>query len=235
MASPGPRRMPRRQSAAVYRRRRLVVGALLLVVLVGLWWAGSAIFALLVDEDPHDPTAQQEDDTEGGSGSESDSDEGSDEGAASEEDPDADSEEDSDAGSDADTDDVPEGHCAPGDIRVIADTDDAEYSAAVAPLLILTVQNVGDEDCTLDVGTAEQEFTVSHAGREVFTTTECGGEADSYELTMEPGQQERAQLSWPRSDSSASCTEPVELEPGAYELTVSLGGITSEPHRFTLK
>lgn len=208
--------MPRRQSAAVYRRRRLLAGALAVVILVGLWWAGGAIFALFVDEDPNDPAAQQTDDADQQDEGES----GDGAGAAEEE-----SEED------AETSD---GSCAPGDIRVTAATDDDEYGVSVAPVLILGVENTGSEDCTLDVGTAEQEFVVSHAGREVFTTAECDSGADSYEMTLEPGQQERAQLTWPRSDSSDSCTEPAELEPGSYELTVSLGGITSDSHRFIL-
>ncbi|GAA1451087.1 hypothetical protein GCM10009618_04740 [Nesterenkonia lacusekhoensis] len=56
----------------------------------------------------------------------------------------------------------------------------------------------------------------------------------SLEMDFEPGQTERAHLTWPRSDSAADCGEPADLEPGTYELTVSLGGITSEPHEFTL-
>ncbi|GAB3190236.1 hypothetical protein GCM10027061_13570 [Nesterenkonia suensis] len=204
-----------------------MVGAFAVIVLVGLWWAGASIFALLVDDDPDSPDAQQTD----GGGESGESGESGEAGGAETDGADTDDA----AGDGEDESEGSEGSCAPGDIRVIADTDDTSYGSTVAPMLILTVENAGGEECMLDVGTAEQEFVVSHGGREIFTTAQCGDGGDSYELTMEPGQQERAQLTWPRSDSSESCTEPAELEPGTYELTVSIGGITSEPHRFILQ
>ncbi|MFD5823127.1 DUF4232 domain-containing protein [Nesterenkonia xinjiangensis] len=228
MASPRPRRTPRRQSAAVYRRRRLVVGTFAVIVLVGLWWAGAAIFALFVDEDPNDPTAQETDPAgESAQGEASETDDPDGDGSE-------DAEDEEDTGDEEPEGEDSDGSCAPGDVRVTAATDEDTYGATVAPVLILAVENTGAQECTLDVGTAEQEFEISHAGRQVFTTEQCGDDGDSYELTMEPGQQERAQLTWPRSDSSETCTEPAELESGTYELTVSIGGITSDPHRFTL-
>ena len=120
-----------------------------------------------------------------------------------------------------------------------------ELAPDEAPLLILEIQNTGSEDCTLDVGTAQQSFVVASGGREIFNTAQCGpgegaqgeqaqDEGASLEMDFDPGQTERAHLTWPRSDSAADCTEPADLEPGTYELTVSLGGITSETHEFTL-
>lgn len=201
-----------------------------LIVLVGLWWGGTAIFALLVEEPAHGPVTGEEGPDEDSPDAQSDegqSDEGA--GGAGEEDTDEDSAEQEAQDLEAD------GGCAPGDISVTASTGEDAYGAGEAPLLILQVENTGSTECTLDVGTSEQEFAVAHGGRELFTTAQCDGDQDSYELSMEPGQQERAQLSWPRSDSSVSCTEPAELESGTYELTVSLSGISSEAHEFVLE
>lgn len=229
MDSARRRRTSGRQSAAVYRRRRLLFAALALVILVGLGWGASAIFALFVDDGPHDPgesSGQQNmaEDDEQDAGSEDEEASGS----ADESDNEGEAE---DVGDEASEDGV----CSPGDLSVTADTGEDVYSATEAPLLILHVENTGAAECTLDVGTAQQEFTVAHAGREVFTTAQCGQDDDSFEIAMEPGQQERAHLDWPRSDSSVSCTDPAELEPGTYELTVSLSGISSEPAEFILE
>lgn len=211
----------RKQSDAVYRRRRTVVGTLAVLALVGLLWLiSSAIGWFSGDgDDPQEPASEQQTEEPG---------EGQDPaaGAEPEESPDPSAEGD-DGGSD--------GNCAPGDIEVTALTGDEAYGPMEAPLLIMEIEHTGSEECTLDVGTAQQTFVISSEGREIFNTAQCGSDDDSsLEMDFEPGQTERAQLTWPRSESAADCAEPAELEPGAYELTVELGGISSEAHEFTL-
>ncbi len=221
---------PRKQSDAVYRRRRIAVGILAVLALLGVWWLVSTIIGLFTDDEEPEETASEQQAEEP-------------------------ADQDADAGSDEDTDDADGGEhdseggdggsCAPGDVQITADTGDESYAPDEAPLLILEIQNTGSEDCTLDVGTAQQSFVVASGGREIFNTAQCGpgegaqgeqaqDEGASLEMDFDPGQTERAHLTWPRSDSAADCTEPADLEPGTYELTVSLGGITSETHEFTL-
>lgn len=210
---------PRKQSDAVYRRRRIVVGILAVLALVGLLWLiSSAIGWFSGDaEDPQEPTSEQQAEEQD-----------PDAGTAPEETPEpSPGDEGDDSGSD--------GSCAPGDIQVTALTGDEAYGPLEAPLLIMEVENTGSDECTLDVGTAQQTFVISSEGREIFNTAQCGSDDDSsLEMDFEPGQTERAQLTWPRSESAADCAEPADLEPGTYELTVELGGISSEVHEFTL-
>lgn len=226
---------PKGQSAAVYRRRRLAVGILAVLALLGLWWLVSTVIGWFSDdtEEPQEPTSQQQESAD------QDPDAGPSAGNGSAAQEEGSEGEDDDGGSES-------GSCAPGDIQVTADTGDETYAPDEAPLLIMEIEHTGDEGCTLDVGTAQQSFVVASGGREIFNTAQCGsGEGGSeeggseeggvsLEMDFEPGQTERAQLTWPRSESAADCTEPAELEPGTYELTVSLGGITSEAHEFTL-
>lgn len=215
----------RRHSPAVYRRRRLAAALLVVFVLALVaWGARGLIETFSSDEEPEqttDAAAHTQDTSDADPGPEPESPEPED--AAEEDD-----------GADAEADAPPEGSCAPGDIAVRASTHEESYASDVAPLLIMEIENTGDQECTLDVGTAEQVFRVSHAGREIFNTAQCGSSGDSLDVEFEPGQTERAQLTWPRSDSSVDCSEPAELVTGDYELSVAVSGITSDPHSFTV-
>lgn len=254
---------PRRPSPAVYRRRRLAAVLIGILLIAGAWWLVSALTSWLSQDDSEqdnseatgsarpaetspadpegengggnpgeedDPTTDPEEtdseDTSGGEDSASDEEEGEDQGA--------------DSGEESEGEEPSDSNCAPSDITVTAATGRDSYAPDEAPLLIMEIEHVGSEECTVDLGTAQQEFSVSHNGREIFTTVQCDtGEEhpdiEHFAVEMGPGQVERAQLTWPRSDSAADCSEPTQLEPGQYDLVVSLGGITSDPAEFRLQ
>lgn len=220
----------RRQSPAVYRRRRVAVAFLAVLVLALVAWGVRALIDGVSDDS--DPASQvepspaesdtggsaeaaEEGSEDGGEGSTEDSAENTDTASAEPE--------------------VAEGYCAPADMQLRASTHQDSYARGVAPLLIMEIEYAGAESCLFDVGTREQTFTVSYGGRELFNTAQCGGRGESLEMEFEPGQTERAQLVWPRSDSSEDCSEPAELATGDYELTVKVSGLRSAPHTFTVQ
>ncbi len=205
----------------MYRRRRLVAALLAVLLLALAVWGARALYERIFGEDPSPEQTEQQtaDDAAGAPGSAPDP---TGEPAA----------EGTDAEPDAPPEPAAEGFCAPADIEVRASTSHETYDAATAPMLIMEIENTGSSDCTLDVGTAEQEFSVSLGGREIFTTAQCDIRGDSLEMEFEPGQTERANMVWPRSESAVDCAEPAELVTGDYELTVSVSGISSEPHSF---
>lgn len=225
----------RRHSPAVYRRRRLAAALLAVFVLALVVWGARGLIDAFgsaddqeqttdssgqtQDDDGDDPEATAEPEPTGSAAAETETDD-----AAADEDDDGDSQDEAD--------DRPEGSCAPGDVAVRASTNQESYGSGVAPLLIMEIENTGSDDCTLDVGTAEQVFRVSHGGREVFNTAQCDSSGNSLEMEFEPGQTEQAHLTWPRSESSTDCTEPAELITGDYELTVAVSGISSDPYTF---
>ncbi|MDR5712209.1 hypothetical protein [Nesterenkonia flava] len=221
-----PRRRP---SPAVYRRRRLVVGLAGILVLVLLIWGVSSVIGAFTNDDAETEPAGQASDSSGEAEGDSAGSESGGEGEASSPSPTAES------SPTPEEEPVPEGYCAPSDVRVTASTRQETYAADEAPLLIMEIENAGSEACTLDVGTSQQVFSIRHGGREIFNTAQCGSRGRSLEMEFEPGQTERAQLTWPRSDSSISCTEPAELPGGTYELTVRVSGISSEPYPFEMK
>lgn len=233
----------RRQSAEVYRRRRILVG-ILAVLLMAL---GGLLTLLVVG------WFSADDQPESGSDSAPPSVSGSDPGASDAEteegdstssdveSPDSEGPESEDSGNDStepqESEDAPpeDGSCRSGDLLVRAETGSESYAPGFAPMLVMEVENTADYACTADLGTAEQEFVVAHAGAIVFSTAECSLTRENFEIELEPGQVERANFKWPRSDSSEDCTQPdSSLSPGSYELTVSLRGVRSEPQEFIL-
>lgn len=219
----------RRQSPAVYRRRRLVAALLGVVLLALLAWGGRAAFDAIFGDSPDESSTAASSTAEPSPTSESSTTNEDDDDAASGDE--EDTEEDHD---DAEID-VPEGFCAPSDVEVRASTSHETYNASTAPLLVMEIENVGSEECTVDVGTSQQQFVVRTNGREIFNTGQCDINGESLEMDFEPGQTERAQMLWPRSDSAVDCAEPAQLVTGNYELTVSVSGISSDPHTFEVR
>ncbi|WP_300344380.1 hypothetical protein [Nesterenkonia sp.] len=224
----------RRHSPAVYRRRRLVAALLAVFVLALAAWGVRALIDTFTGQDEAPAAAPQQ-------SAEDHDDAGTAASSSAEESP-AEEPEETPAGEDAeaqteapaeeDEDSESDGRCAPSDIEVRASTNQESYGTDVAPLLIMEIENTGSQECTLDVGTAEQVFRVSSGSREIFNTDQCGLSGESLEMEFEPGQTESAHLVWPRSDSSVDCTEAAELVTGEYQLIVSVSGISSEPHTF---
>jgi hypothetical protein len=233
----------RRQSAEVYRRRRILAGilAVLLMALGGLltllvvgWFSADdqpadgsgspASSAASAEDEPEDA------ETEGSAADATDSEGPDPEGADAENSGDEDAEsQESETAAPAD------GSCRSGDLEVRAQTGSESYGPGFAPMLVMEVENTADYACTADLGTTEQEFVVAHSGAIVFSTAECSLSRESLEVELAPGQVESANFTWPRSDSAEDCTEPdSSLSAGTYELTVSLRGVRSEPHEFTL-
>lgn len=221
----------RRQSAEVYRRRRILVGvlAVLLLVLAG-WLVGLAMGGGQDSQEaePGSSPAGQDADA----GPDSTGSEPADEDASV---PDAEESEAATSEPEPSQDQPPEdGSCRTGDLEVRASTGSESYGAGYAPMLVMEVENTADYACEADLGTEEQEFLVEHGGAVIFSTAECSVSRESLPVQLEPGQVEQAHFTWPRSDSAEDCAEPTALNPGSYELTVSLSGVRSEPHDFRL-
>lgn len=210
----------------MYRRRRLTLAVLVIFVAALLWWLTSlAVDALFEDEEPGGAGTSQGGEATSqpseGAGTGSEGGEGSGEPGSGE------------SGSpDEQTEET--GQCAPEDIEVRASTGADSYSRTDAPLLIMEVENTSSSDCTVDLGTGAQEFSLEHANQQIFTTAQCGGDTTTLETELEPGDVESSHLTWPLSDSSKDCSEPADVPSGEYELTVDLDGSRSEPVTFML-
>ncbi|WP_217181003.1 hypothetical protein [Streptomyces sp. AC495_CC817] len=201
--------MPR-QSAAVYRRRRLVLFVALLVLLtvigVGVWLLIAQPWAQGADK-PKPTASSGETPTPTG------------EGTAS---PTAVPSPDETPGVTA---------CAAKDIVVAAVADADSYEPGVLPKLSISLTNNGSADCTLDVGSATQKFTVASGDDVWWRSTDCQENPSSMVATLTAGATvvSKEPVVWDRTRSSVeTCAqENRPRAPGggaSYHVSVEIGG-----------
>ena len=207
---------PRRHSPAVYRRRRLMVLLIALIVIAGIVWLliaqpWRAIGAMVGEDEPTpSPTATA---TEAG-------------------------ETPSPSPSPTETEDGPPKECDPKVIVVEPLTDKTEYGSDEKPKLSMRLTNSGDVDCTFNVGTTQQVFTVTSGSDVWWRSTDCQSKPSDSTVTLKAGQKVKSAepLVWDRTRSSVdSCgdeSRPVAGAGGAtYGLSVKIGDVESESAR----
>ncbi|MCS3843006.1 hypothetical protein [Microbacterium sp. AK031] len=205
--------MALRRSDAVYRRRRIVVFGGLIILLValaaGVWLAIAQPWSDAGAEPKPRPTT-------------------SDSTAPENPAPTA-----SDSPSPEPTDDETETAtpCQAGDVAVEAITDADTYPAGALPQLSISLTNTGSSDCTIDVGSTTQVFTVSSGSDTWWRSTDCQESPSSMVVTLAAGQTvtSATPVQWDRTRSDvATCDqENRPRAPGggaSYHLAVSIGG-----------
>ena len=210
--------MPR-HSAAVYRRRRL---ALLLAVLVilgliggGVWLAIAQPWAADAAAPTPTPTASTTDD---------------------ETPQPSPKEQDSATPKPSETPGI--AACTARDVTVEAKTDAESYAAGALPQLSITLTNTSDADCTINVGSTTQKFTVSSGSDVWWRSTDCQQEPSDMVVTLTAGQEVTSvqPVVWDRTRSSTDTCEQ-ENRPRApgggasYHVSVSIGGFDSAQSR----
>ncbi|REJ08760.1 hypothetical protein DY023_00265 [Microbacterium bovistercoris] len=209
--------MSPRHSAAVYRRRRLVVIALAVVLLAaiggGVWLA----IAQPWSDEAGAPATQSASPSK--SGEESPSASPSEVAPKVEPTP----------------DDTPViVACTAADVTVDAITDASTYAAGKNPQLSIRLKNTGAKDCTINVGSTTQKFTVSSGSDVWWRSTDCQKDPSDMIVTLKAGQSvDSAQpVVWDRTRSSVkTCDDKNRPKaPGggaSYHVSVSIGGFDS--------
>ncbi|WP_298583406.1 DUF4232 domain-containing protein [uncultured Kocuria sp.] len=215
----------RRESPEVYRRRRLVAAlaasVLLVLVAVGLV---SAVAGMLGPEDTGDAPAP---------------DAATASAAAASEEPFADftprPDESASASASASATEGPVEECGP-DLAVRASTDRESYPEDVDPVLVLTLENTGEDPCRVNAGTSRMVYEVTSGSDTVFDSRHCQAGSEDAEVTLEPGEEASARLTWDRVRTAEDCAEAGgEAQPGYYRLVTSLGERTADPAPFVLE
>jgi hypothetical protein len=226
----------RRHSPAVYRRRRLALLLIALLVIAGVVWLliaqpwASAVTDTQGEEEPSQqqdtadslpvPSSQA---TAGGT------DTGAVEGAVVE-------------GGTPTPGATPTAlPCVASELSVVAVTSADTYAGDQKPQFSITLTNNG-ADCTLNVGTTTQSFTVTSGDDVWWRSTDCQSEPSDMVVMIAAGQtvSSAAPLTWDRTRSAVgTCADGNRpLAPGggsSYHLSVEIGGIGStEPKQFLL-
>lgn len=224
MTSTAPRR---RHSPAVYRRRRLVLLLAVLAVAVLVWlliaqpWRGAATEN---DTAAPAPTASQDAATElpvpeDAAGTETD--------AAASPTPEA------EPSPDPSTSTTAAAPCAGRDLTVEALTDSDVYGSGQNPQLSIRLTNTGETDCTLNVGTTTQSFTIASGSDTWWRSTDCQATPSDMIVLLAAGQSvtSATPLVWDRTRSSVdTCDGERTPAPGggaSYHLSVEIGGVSS--------
>ncbi|MBB2976902.1 cytoskeletal protein RodZ [Microbacterium endophyticum] len=222
MSSPTPRRRP---SPAVYRRRRLVALLLALIVVAaivaGIWavvaqpWRSNATETPVVSPSP---SASASADAAASAPADAETPAAAEESAA----PD-------DA---AAADGAPA--CNAGDVTVEGATSKESYASGENPEFSITLTNTSDADCTINVGTSAQSFTVTSGSDTWWRSTDCQAEPSDMIVTLAAGQtvSSAEALSWDRTRSSVDTCDSADRAqaPGngaSYHLAVEIGGISA--------
>jgi hypothetical protein len=126
--------------------------------------------------------------------------------------------------------------CAAGDIAVSADTDKGSYGANEDPVLVMSIQNTSGSDCSVNVGTTQQEFTVVSGSDRIFSTTDCLADATDVHVSIAAGEEETARFTWERLRSAPGCQSvAANPRPGTYVFTAKLGDVSSNRATFSLQ
>ncbi|MCW4458808.1 hypothetical protein [Microbacterium sp. MPKO10] len=125
--------------------------------------------------------------------------------------------------------------CTEDNVEVTAETDKKSYASGELPKLSLTITNVGDVPCTIDVGTSQQVFTITSGKDTYWTSTDCQVEPTNAETTIEAGKSLTSEpaIEWDRTRSNpdtcdAEKRDPVPADGASYHLTTSVAGIESD-------
>ncbi|HWU28470.1 MAG TPA: hypothetical protein VN041_05170 [Microbacterium sp.] len=215
--------MPR-QSAAVYRRRRLAVLLILIVVLAvvtgGLWVAIAQPWKTGAEPAPKTPSAQPTDGTATDAPPATPSDSAS---------PDPSGDPSAPPGVVA---------CEAGDVEVTAVTDAETYAADALPKLSITLTNKSDRDCTMNVGSATQKFTITSGNDVWWRSTDCQTDPSDQIATLTAGAtvSTKTPVVWDRTRSAVgTCDQQNRARaPGggaSYHVEVSIGGFASASTR----
>lgn len=121
--------------------------------------------------------------------------------------------------------------CVARAIKVEALTDKDTYGQGQKPQLSIRLTNTGEVDCTLNVGTTKQAFTITSGSDTWWQSTDCQVEPSDMVVVIAAGSvvTSAAPLTWDRTRSSVdTCTSERPSAPAggaSYRLSVSIGGI----------
>ncbi len=220
----------RRHSPAVYRRRRLVVLLAILAIAAGVVWLLVAQPWRGAAAESASPAAQRTP-----SASTPSPTEGASPGAAPGATDDAQGEE---AVAETPQQTAPAEPTAPAcaerDLVVEPVVGQDSYAADQNPQFSIRLTNTGSADCTLNVGTSAQSFTVMSGSDIWWRSTDCQSEPSDMVVLLTAGQDvtSAVPLTWDRTRSAVgTCDEPSRPRaPGggaSYHLSVEIAGIPS--------
>ena len=121
-------------------------------------------------------------------------------------------------------------------LKVTASTDKETYATKEEPVLVMTLENTGDNQCTVNAGSKQMAFVVTSGSDTVFDSRHCAAPGEDKTVTLDAGQKETSRLTWNRVRTAEGCPAgQAEALAGYYNLTASLGEDSSPQVAFVLQ
>lgn len=123
--------------------------------------------------------------------------------------------------------------CAAGQLQVTPLVNQDSYAPGELPQLSMRIENISEQACHADLGTATMSFRVTSGTDEVWRSEDCQEKADTRRVILEPTSPlETEPLTWDRTRSSTETCGITRDEVGAggatYHLHVSAAGVSSQ-------
>lgn len=83
-------------------------------------------------------------------------------------------------------------------MTLTASTDKQTYPADQEPVLVMTMENTGEQPCRVNAGTNAMNYVVTSGSDVIFDSRHCAAEGEDRNVTLEPGKTEEARLAWNR-------------------------------------
>lgn len=168
------------------------------------------------EEPSEDPSEEPEEEP---SASASPSEEPS-EGAGKDDDEEKAEDEESEESGEAAAPESPEDACRPQDVVVtfdFAEKDRDTYGGGAGPGFKVTVVNIAEQTCTVDVGPEAVELIIHSGNDRIFSTADCAeGKREKQQLTQ--GRPYEYTLDWERNRSFTDCRDSsAKAQPGWYK------------------
>jgi len=122
--------------------------------------------------------------------------------------------------------------CDPSVVTLEPITDAASYGPDNQPLLSMSITNSGAVACTLDVGTAAQQYVITSGTERIWSSADCQEAPAESPMVFQAGETKTTTpFPWARirsaPDSCGADRPPVVAGGASYHLTVLLGELES--------
>lgn len=125
--------------------------------------------------------------------------------------------------------------CGEADLELAVATEQRAHPAGVQPVLEVTVTNVSESSCVVDL--AATQVLITSGSDRIWSSADCPADDAAEQVVLLPaGASETWTTTWQRVRSDEQCRDGLpEPRPGTYRAEVSLVGATSEPAVFDLE
>ncbi|MFM9919117.1 hypothetical protein [Lacisediminihabitans sp. H27-G8] len=123
--------------------------------------------------------------------------------------------------------------CVPAKVKLVAVTDKTTYAATEQPQISMSITNTGAADCTINLGSTQQELIVTSGSETIWDSKDCQTAPVDTPVTLKPGVAVTTPaIAWDRTRSSkttcAASRPPVTGGGASYHLGVKVGALSSK-------